>query len=163
MTRRTFSSLAAFFAAGFRARAASALSALDEAGFRRMVAEHRGKVLVVDFWATWCVPCREELPKLVALHSSYAGRGLDLVTISCDEPEQETQAAAFIAKQGAPEPHYIRRAKDDDQFINSIDPKWSGALPALFVFDRTGQQAQSFIGETDMKQLDASLKKLLVR
>ncbi|MBV9403992.1 MAG: hypothetical protein JO211_01510, partial [Acidobacteriaceae bacterium] len=60
-------------------------------------------------------------------------------------------------------PHYIRRAKDDDVFINSIDRKWSGALPALFLFDRTGQQAASFVGETDMKQLEGALNKMLAR
>lgn len=146
-----------------RAFGAPGLQPLDEEQFQRMVAAHRGKVLLVDFWATWCAPCREELPRLVALHSALRGRGLDFVTVSCDEPEQQAQAAAFVASQKTPEPRYIRQAKDDDQFINSIDPKWSGALPALFLFDRTGQKIQSFIGETDMKQLEAVLNGLLQR
>jgi hypothetical protein len=57
-------------------------------------------------------------------------------------------------------PRYIRRAVDDDQFINAIDPKWSGALPALFLFDRSGRQLKSFIGETDITLLEAALRKL---
>ena len=162
MTRRSFvSGLTVLFSANIKSVAASALTPLDEAGFRRMVAEHRGKVLLVDFWATWCAPCREEFPKLVALHSTYEQKGFNFVTISCDEPEQETQAAGFAAAQRAPAPRYIRRAQNDDTFINSIDPKWSGALPALFVFDRSGRQTQSFIGETDIRQLEAVIKKLL--
>jgi thiol-disulfide isomerase/thioredoxin len=164
MTRRScVSVLAALFAFSQRSRAASTLIPLDEAAFRRMVSEHRGKVLLVDFWATWCAPCREELPKLLALHATYQAKGFDFVTVSCDEPEQETQAAAFVTTQGAPGPHYIRKAEDDDKFINSMDPKWSGALPALFVFDRNGHHLGSFIGETDMKQLDVVLRKLLTR
>ena len=155
--------VAALLTSSLSARAASRLIPLDEVGFQRLVAEHHGKVVLVDFWATWCAPCREELPKLVALQAAYQAKGLDFVTISCDEPEQENEAATFVARQGAPGPHYIRKAKDDDKFINSIDPKWSGALPALFVFDRSGRQVQSFIGETDLKQLDAALKTLLTR
>lgn len=55
-------------------------------------------------------------------------------------------------------PRYIRQTADDDHFINSIDSKWSGALPALFLFDRNGRRVKSFIGETDMPQLEAALK-----
>lgn len=144
-----------------RSTPANAMAPLDEAAFRQMVASQRGHVLLVDFWATWCAPCREELPKLVGLYSIYRSKGLSFVTISCDEPEQQAQAAAFVEKQAAPKPYYIRRAADDDKFINAIDPKWSGALPALFLFDRSGHQAQSFIGETDLKQLEDCIKKAL--
>jgi thiol-disulfide isomerase/thioredoxin len=142
-------------------RAAAALTPVDENAFREIVAAHRGSVLLVDFWATWCAPCREEFPKLVLLHSAHQEKGLSFTAISCDEPEQEPAAAAFLKQQGAPAPFYVKRAKNDDQFINSIDPQWSGALPALFVFDRAGQQVKSFIGETNMKALEVFLKKLL--
>lgn len=162
MTRREWlAGLAAFSAALARPAKALGLVPLDEEAFRKMVFAHRGRPLLVDFWATWCAPCREELPKLVALHSRFRAKGLEFVTISCDEPEQEAQAATFIQKQGAPGPYYIRHAKDDDKFITAIDPRWSGALPALFLFDREGRQAASYVGETDLKQLEASIRKLL--
>jgi glutathione peroxidase-family protein len=86
---------------------------------------------------------------------------LSFVTISCDEPEQALAAASFIDKQGAPAPHYIKRAKNDDQFINELDPKWNGALPALFLFDRSGDKVRSFIGEMDMMQLKSSIENVL--
>ena len=136
---------------------------LDAAGFRSMVSAHRGKILVVDFWATWCATCREELPRLIALYLKYKEKGFDLITISCDEPEQEMGAAEWIARKAAPRPYYIRRVNSDDAFINAIDPKWSGALPALFLFDRSGHQVRSLIGETDMKQLESAVQKLLER
>ena len=160
MTRReSLFGLAAAFALNGEIFGANSLSPLDESGFRKMISGHHGRLLLVDFWATWCAPCREEMPKLIALHSHYA-KDVDFVTISCDEPEAEAQAASFVASRGAPTPRYIRRAADDDQFINAIDPKWSGALPALFVFERSGRQAKSFIGETDMAQLEATIRKL---
>lgn len=162
MTRRSWlSGFAALLSTTARATTESGLVPLDEAAFQRMITSQRGRVLLVDFWATWCAPCREELPKLVGLYSRYQQKGLSFVTISCDEPEQRAQALAFVEKQAAPRPYYIRQAKDDDQFINAIDPKWSGALPALFLFDRRGRQAQSFIGETDLRQLETTINRVL--
>lgn len=136
------------------------LTPLDEAGYRKAVAAAKGKVVLVDFWATWCEPCRAEMPQIVQLANKYKGR-VQLVTVSCDEPEQEKGARAFLAKSGVPAPTYIKRVKDDDKFINSLDPKWSGALPALFIYDRQGRQVKSFIGETEMATLEAALRKLL--
>jgi hypothetical protein len=60
-----------------------------------------------------------------------------------------------------PQPAYIKRAKNDEKFIDSVDPKWSGALPGLFVYDRQGRLVKSFFGETGMTALDTVLKKLL--
>jgi thiol-disulfide isomerase/thioredoxin len=159
ITRRVC--VAALAGMALKATAPSGLAPLDEQGFRRMAAARRGQVLLVDFWATWCAPCRDELPKLVTLYSAYKQKGLSFAAISCDEPEKENEAAAFVSKQGAPLPHYIRRASDDDKFINAVDPKWSGALPALFLFDRGGRQALSFIGETNMTKLEDAVKRLL--
>jgi len=162
MTRRHFlaATLGALPVDVLRA-APNALSPLDEQAFHQMVAAHRGKVLLVDFWATWCAACREEMPKLLALRATYSHEDFSMATISCDEPEQERGAQAFLDKQSAPSPRYIKRAKDDDVFINSIDPTWSGALPALFLFGRSGQLAAKFIGESSTASIQAAVKKAL--
>jgi thiol-disulfide isomerase/thioredoxin len=152
--------IAALLAAAAAAQAPR-LTPLDESLYRSITASGRGSVVLVDFWATWCVPCRAEMPALVKLAARHRGQGLKLVTISCDEPEQEAGALAFLRQHGAPPPVYIKRVKDDDRFINSIDPKWSGALPGLFVYDRQGRMVKSFIGETDMAALETALRKLL--
>ncbi len=139
----------------------SMLVHLNEAGFQKLTAAGKGSVLLVNFWATWCEPCRAEMPKLLALGARYRDRGLKLITISCDEPEQEAGALQFLKKYGAPLPAYIKLARNDDTFINSIDTKWSGALPAVFLYDRQGRKVKSFIGETDMAALHEALRKLL--
>lgn len=143
------------------ASAQSKLTPVDETGYRNLVAANKGKVVLVDFWATYCVPCRAETPRLVALASKLAARGFQLITVSADEPEQESAAQKFIADNRVPGRAYIRRAKDDDKFINSIDPKWSGALPALFLYDRVGRKVKSFLGEAPTKDVEAEIEKLL--
>jgi thiol-disulfide isomerase/thioredoxin len=140
---------------------AATLTPVDEAAYEKLVRAQKGSVVLVNFWATYCVPCRKEMPALVALESRLRARGLRLVTISADEPEQEAQARAFLDQVKVPAPTYIRRARNDDQFINAIDPKWSGALPASYLYDRQGKKVKSFFGEVDLKELEAAILKLL--
>ena len=137
------------------------LAPVNEASFPKLVAANRGKVVLVDFWATWCVPCRKEMPELVKLAARLRANGVQLITISADEPENQSEAESFLAQYNVPEPAYIRRANDDDKFINSIDPKWSGALPALFIYDKSGRKVRMFVGETSIKDVEAAVNKLL--
>ena len=141
--------------------ATASLIPVDEAGFQKLVAAHKGKVVVYDLWATWCAPCRAELPQLVKLEAKLRSQGVEVITISADEPEQKAAAEKFIAKYGVQGPTYLRQAKSDDHFINAIDPKWSGALPALFLYDKSGRKVRSFIGETDIATIEAAIHKLL--
>jgi thiol-disulfide isomerase/thioredoxin len=115
----------------------------------------------VSFWATWCVPCREEVPQLVALEKRLQPKGLKVVFISADEVDSEMDARRFLIGKNVPLPSYQKVVKNDDKFIEGLDPKWSGALPALFLYDRNGKQVKNFIGETSMPAIEAAVKKLL--
>lgn len=137
------------------------LKPVDEAGYAKLVAASKGKVVLVNFWATYCVPCRKEMPQLVALEAKLRARGFQFVTISADEPEQQGAAGIFLDKIKVPAPVYIRRAKDDDKFVGLVDPKWNGALPALFLYDRQGRKVRSFFGEANLSVVTAAIEKLL--
>ena len=123
--------------------ATPALRPLDEAALQQVIAANKGKVLLVSFWATWCEPCRAEMPNVVALESRLRAQGLKVIIVSADEPEQEADALRFVEAQHVPMPAYIKRAKNDQQFIDAVDKKWSGALPALFLYDRNGRRVSS--------------------
>jgi thiol-disulfide isomerase/thioredoxin len=139
----------------------AALAPVDEAAFQKLIAGHKGKVVLYDFWATWCAPCRAELPQLVRLEAKLRAQGFELITISADEPEQDAAAERVLKQLSVRGPLYRKEVKNDDAFINSIDPKWSGALPALFLYDRNGRKVRSFIGETNMAALEAEIRKFL--
>lgn len=143
------------------ALAAQKLTVVDESAYTKMIAAHKGRVLLVDFWATWCKPCRKEMPELVKLEQKLRARGFDLVTISADEPGAEAAALKVLKENNVPGKLYLKKAEDDDKFINSIDPKWGGALPALFLYDRSGKKMRSFIGETPIQDLEAAIEKIL--
>ena len=150
---------ALLFCAAVCGSAEDRLPPLDEAGYRELIQNHRGKVVLVDFWATWCDPCRTEMPLLVSLERNWRSRGLVFVTISADDPEQEREARDFLVKTAVPMPAYRKQAANDEDFINAIDRKWSGALPALFLYDRTGKLVKSFIGETATADIEAELQR----
>src|SRR4051812_26704645 len=86
------------------------LEPVTEASYNKVVASQKGKVVLVNFWATFCVPCRAEMPALVKLAKKYQAKGLVLMTITADEPEDEARAQEFLNKNQVPAPHYIRKA-----------------------------------------------------
>ena len=141
--------------------AAEPLARINEISYPKMIAAQRGKVVLVDFWATWCVPCRKELPELVKLEARLKSKGLVLIPISADEPENEAGAREFLTKAGVKTQGYLKAPKDDDAFIRAIDPKWGGELPALVLYDKTGRKVQIWKGETAVAAIEAAVNKLL--
>ena len=141
--------------------AAAALLPLDETAFSRVLAENKGKVVLVDFWATWCDPCRAELPQLLKLERKWHDRGLVLVTVSADSTDQEQAVLQFLERSRVRFPAFIKQVKDDEAFINAVDKKWSGALPALFLYDRSGRRVTSFVGEVEISDIEHAIEKLL--
>jgi len=132
--------------------------ALDEAGWARVRAEQRGRILLVNFWATWCEPCREEFPHLVRLHNAYRGHGLSVVAISMDEPESVPAIEQFLKSQGANFGSYRQQFKDFEALVNSINPRWEGGIPATFLFDREGRLVESWQGATPYEEFERAVK-----
>ena len=149
------------FLAALTLAAQSKLAPIDQTGFAKMIAAHHGKVVLVDFWATWCKPCRAQTPLLVTLAGKLRSRGLDFVTVSLDEPTDEAAALKVLAEDHVSGVAYIKHVADDDQFYQAINPDWIGAAPAMFLYDRNGRMAKAFIGETPVKDIQAAIEKIL--
>jgi thiol-disulfide isomerase/thioredoxin len=136
------------------------LTPLSLEAYNQLIASHKGHVVLVNFWATYCVPCRTEIPELVKFSAQLRARGLDFLLISADEPEQEPQARKFIAGK-APGPLYIKSADDNDKYAAAIHARWDGSLPASFIYDRSGKKVGAFIGEVPLKNLEDVIAKFL--
>src|ERR1700722_15740050 len=109
----------------------------------------RGKVVGVDIWASWCIPCKKEFPHLVDLHKKYAKDGLVCVSVSVDDAEEGAPAALkFLQKQNATFTNY-RIFESDDVW----QPRWRfKGPPAVFVFDRQGRRAGKFTNDDPDEQ-----------
>jgi len=136
---------------------------LNEQGWQQVRAQHRDRVLLVNFWATWCEPCREEFPALVRLHNTYRGQGLSLVAISMDEPESTAEIQAFLKSQGALFGSYRHNFKDFGAFIDTVNAQWGGGIPASFLYDRNGNLVSSWQGATPYEEFERAIKPLLPR
>ncbi|MCX6603365.1 MAG: TlpA disulfide reductase family protein [Acidobacteria bacterium] len=134
---------------------------VNETLYPKLIAERKGKVVLVDFWATWCVPCRKEMPLVAKLEAKLKAKGFVVVTISSDELDNEPAARAYLKEAGITTTGYIKAPKDDDAFIRQIDPKWGGELPALVLYDKTGKKVKIWKGETAIAEIEAAVSKLL--
>lgn len=110
-------------------------------GKRSIFSEYKGKVLILDFYATWCVPCRDSVPHLIGLQKKYEDQGLRVIGLNVGGPEDEQEVPAFAKEFGIQYP----LAKPDDDLVSFLLSD-SDAIPQTFVFDRQGQLVQRFVG-----------------
>jgi len=110
-------------------------------GKRSIFSEYKGKVLILDFYATWCVPCRDSVPHLIGLQKKFADQGLAVVGLNVGGPGDEQEVPAFAKEFGI----QYTLAKPDDDLVSFLMAD-SDAIPQTFVFDRQGQLVQRFVG-----------------
>ena len=116
------------------------------ADFQKALKDQKGKVVVVDCWATWCAPCVKKFPHLVEMHKKYAEKGLVCVSLSMDKYGDEDaynkeKVLKFLKDKGAAFPNFIvAEPKKDEEALLKVLGDYS-AIPYMVIFDRNGKKA----------------------
>ena len=127
----------------------------------RGIVKNNDLPLLINIWATWCMPCREEFPDLVKISNSYKGK-VRFVGISVDDSEDlDSKVIPFIKNRKAEFEIYLLKVVDPEDFINLLNKKWGGAIPATFIYDKRGNQEEMLIGKQSYKTFKEALKKVI--
>ncbi len=111
---------------------------IDDAKLKEVI-KPNGKPLLVNFWATWCDPCREEFPDLVKMENDYRGK-IDVVTVSLDDiTDINTGVPKFLSEMKAETVNYLLVSEDEGAVIGSITKDWSGGLPFTILYNEKGE------------------------
>jgi thiol-disulfide isomerase/thioredoxin len=132
---------------------------IDEAGLKKALTP-QGRPLLVNFWATWCDPCREEFPDLVKIDAAYKGK-IDFITVSLDFPEELAAAVPkFLGQMKAEMPAYLLTVADENAVITSISKDWQGGMPFTVLYNAAGELVYFRQGKVKVDLLRAELDKL---
>ena len=124
------------------------------------VRQSKMKAVIVNAWASWCGPCRREMPMLVALKENLEPRGIGVEWVSVDEPASQGAAVAFLKQYGAALPSYVAE-RPLGPFKAALHPNWPGMLPASFLFDATGKLRYFWGGPAYEDELLAVVERFL--
>ncbi len=124
-------------------------------------AENKGNIIVLNFWAYWCAPCKEEFPEIVKLYKKYKNNGLKVIFYSLDVDEDLTvNAPKYLKLQEVDFQTYSNGFDKDEKLINYIDSTWDGALPTTFIYDKNGKLVTRLIGKQKYKDFEKEVKDL---
>jgi thiol-disulfide isomerase/thioredoxin len=120
---------------------------VDLAGYQQLLAKYRGKPLVVNFWATWCEPCRDEYPLIVDLAKEFKPQGISVLGIDMDDDSDMNLVRRFIARNQPPFPNYRQKPGINlDAFYDGVNPQWRGTMPQTIFYGRDGNIVGFFLG-----------------
>jgi len=136
---------------------------IDAQGYRDLLARQRGKPLLVNFWATWCEPCREEYPMVNELARKFASQGLVVIGVSLDDDGEITLVRRFLARTRPVFSNYRKRPGNEQAFIETVNPQWSGAIPATFFYAPDGRETKRLVGEHTRAEFEEAIRALLQR
>ena len=127
----------------------------------RVVAAKKGRVLLVNFWATWCDPCREEMPALVSAAKGLSSKDVAVALVSTDSLKKTPDVEKFLASGTVPFVCWQVKSADPQRFIDAVDKSWNGAVPYTLVYDRKGELVARLAGPQTEKSFGEAVRKAL--
>ena len=122
-----------------------------------------GRTTLINFWATWCAPCRAEFPQLARLAERYRSRRFELVTVSINSVDEERSVRAFLETHRVRGRHLLNALMTPSELMKAFDPEWTGAVPYSIVLSPEGRELYGRIGALDVaavkRVLDASISR----
>jgi thiol-disulfide isomerase/thioredoxin len=135
---------------------------IDAQGYLKLVRQYQGQPLLVNFWATWCEPCRDEYPMLNELAKQYAPQGLKVVGVNLDQDGDLILMRRFIARYKPIFPNYRRKPSEPEEaFRLAVLPGWTGSLPISVFYGKDGRQAGNFVGQRNREAYEGAIRSLL--
>jgi len=134
---------------------------IDAQAYQKLLERYRGKPLLVNFWATWCEPCRDEYPMLNELAKQYAPQGLKVVGVSMDDDGDLILMRRFLARYKPVFPNYRKKAGSEAAFRQAVLADWTGSLPVSIFYGKDGQPAGHFLGEGTRDRYEGAIRTLL--
>jgi thiol-disulfide isomerase/thioredoxin len=135
---------------------------IDASSLKRTIAQEKGRVVLLNFWATWCVPCREEFPELSKLQARHQEAGLRVIGVSTDFDKERPAVEKFLLAERPPFPNYRKKTGGDDQdFIDAVDSSWGGELPFSVLYDRAGKKVRVYSGSLPLAAAEREIRRLL--
>lgn len=134
---------------------------LEAQNYQKLIEKHRGKPVLVNFWATWCEPCRDEYPMANELARVYERQGLVVIGISLDEDIDINLVRRFIERYKPVFPNYRKKPGKDAEFFQYVDAQWRGTIPATFFYGRDGKLAARLMGSAPRLEFEKIIQPLL--
>ncbi|RMF39103.1 MAG: redoxin [Planctomycetota bacterium] len=129
------------------------LQTISPEKLRTRLTEQSDKYRLVNVWATWCVPCIEELDDLVTMHRMYRKRKFELITVSADRPSARDAARKVLQEKHCSATNYILDTDEQDALFDAVDPQWKGAVPYTLLIAPSGEVVHRVHGEFDPREL----------
>ena len=150
-------------ASGLDGKVAPALTLADLNGNKVSLASYKGRPLVVDFWATWCGPCKVEIPWFEKLHEQYSSQGLEILGVSTDDLDRDDPAKLFTQKRDIAD--FASKMHMNYPVLlgeDAVEDKWGiDAMPTTFFIDRNGKIVASTVGLAPREVIEADIRKAI--
>ena len=137
-----------------------AITKIDIPQLQTLINGNKGKVTIVNFWATWCPPCVKEFPDFVKLYKAYHSKGLNIVAVSMNEDDEMDDIHDFLQKFKPPFSIYLA-ASTDEKFYHGISKDWMGTIPLTLIFNTDGKEVFYHHKEVNFSGLEKDISPLL--